>query len=37
MCAEEDPKRADAYRQRAQDFVKDFVYYFDDEGEGDWQ
>lgn len=34
MCAESDPKRAASYRQRAQDYVRDFVYYFDDEGNG---
>ncbi|GMK57155.1 hypothetical protein CspeluHIS016_0309950 [Cutaneotrichosporon spelunceum] len=32
LCGKEDPKRAKAYITRAQDFVKDFVFYFDDEG-----
>ncbi|BEJ17085.1 hypothetical protein CspHIS471_0604860 [Cutaneotrichosporon sp. HIS471] len=32
LCAEEDPRRAQAYKQRAKDFVKDFVFYFDDDG-----
>ncbi|CAK9784945.1 hypothetical protein CC85DRAFT_32608 [Cutaneotrichosporon oleaginosum] len=32
LCADTDPERAKAYKLRAQEFVKDFVYYFDDEG-----
>lgn len=34
LCAETDPARAESYRKRAQDFVLDFIYYFDDEGNG---
>lgn len=27
-----DPERAERYRERAREFVKDLIYYFDDEG-----
>lgn len=33
MCKESDPERAEKYRQRARDFVLDFIYYFADDGE----
>lgn len=33
LNVKEDPERSEKYRQRAKDFVKDFIYYFDDEGE----
>ena len=32
LCAQSDPERASKFRQRAQGFMLDFVYYFDDEG-----
>ncbi|ODO11645.1 hypothetical protein I350_00429 [Cryptococcus amylolentus CBS 6273] len=32
LAATEDPVRCDKYKQRAQDFVKDFFYYFADDG-----
>ncbi|WWD17738.1 hypothetical protein CI109_102179 [Kwoniella shandongensis] len=32
LCAETDPGRAEKYKQRAKDFILDFVYYFSDEG-----
>nr|XP_019014939.1 uncharacterized protein I206_01026 [Kwoniella pini CBS 10737]OCF53720.1 hypothetical protein I206_01026 [Kwoniella pini CBS 10737] len=32
LAAKTDPERAEKYRQRARDFLADFVYYFSDEG-----
>ena len=33
LCAKTDPERAESYRQRARDFIQDFIYYFSDEGQ----
>lgn len=33
LAADIDPKRAEEYRQRAREYAKDFVHYFDEEGE----
>ncbi|WWC86401.1 uncharacterized protein L201_001277 [Kwoniella dendrophila CBS 6074] len=32
LAAKTDPERAEKYRQRARDFLADFVYYFSDDG-----
>jgi len=32
LCAKSDPERAESYRQRARDFILDFIYYFSDDG-----
>ena len=32
LMREEDPERCEIYRQRAREFSKDFVHYFDPEG-----
>jgi hypothetical protein len=33
VAAESDPERAERYRERAREYVKDLIYYFDEEGE----
>jgi hypothetical protein len=32
LCAKTDPERAARYRQRAEDFCQDLIYYFDPSG-----
>jgi hypothetical protein len=32
LCAESDPERSEKYKKRAQQYVLDLLYYFDDEG-----
>lgn len=33
LAADSDPARAIKYRERAQEYVKDLIYYFDNDGE----